>query len=143
MKSSCTPSPSNKKECITNIGKILVTEHGKKNYYTPEEVKKAHKKSKCYDALSPDILDFSCWAMSIFSSHNDFDSYHESTGEIYDYAAMKSEMLQGLSASSDTHWTEIPDLDIDASWLDFGDAFEGIFEGIGEFIGGIFSIVDL
>lgn len=69
--------------------------------------------------------------MSMFSSHSDFDRYHAETGEVCDYVEMKTEMLSGLSAAAD--WTEIPDLDIDASWLDFGD----VFEGIGEFIGGI------
>ncbi len=125
---SCTPAPTNKKEYISDIGKVLVEDNGKKKYYTTEEVKKAHENSKWYD-----VVDFSCWAMSTFSSHSDFDRYHTETGEICDYVEMKTEMLKGLSASSAADWTEIPDLDIDASWLDFGD----VFEGIGEFIGGI------
>ncbi len=137
MKPSCPPAPSNKKEYITEIGKLLIQQNGKKKYYKPEEVKKAHKKSTWYNPL--DVLDFSCWAISIFSSHNDFDNYHVTTDEACDYAVMKSEMLSGLSAKDATDWTMIPDLDIDASWLDFGDAFEGIFEGIGEFIGAIFD----
>lgn len=136
MGTSCTPSPTNKKEYITDIGKILVAQNGKKKYYKPEEVKKAHRKSKWYDSHVPD---FSCWAMSTFSSHSDFDTYHQLTGEACDYVAMKTEMLSGLSISSNTDWTDIPDLDIDASWLDFGDIFEGLLEGIGEFIGGIFD----
>ena len=134
MKNSCAPSPANKKEYISDIGKILVEENGKKKYYKPEEVKNAHRKSKWYDGL-----DFSCWAMSTFSSHSDFDSYHESTGEVCDYTEMKSEMLSGLSISSTADWTEIADLNIDASWLDFGDVFGGILEGIGGFIGAIFD----
>ncbi len=134
MGTTCAPAPTNKKEYITDIGKILVTENGKKKYYKPEEVKKAHQKSKWYD-----VLDFSCWAMCTFSSHSDFDRYHEETGEICDYAEMKTEMLSGFSASADTDWLSLPDIDIDASWLDFGNMFDGIFEGIGEFIGGIFD----
>ena len=132
MGNSCAPAPINKKEYITDIGKILVQEHGKKKYYKPEEVKKAHRKSKWYD-----VLDFSCWGMSTFSSHSDFDKYHQNTGEICNYVEMKTEMLSGLSISSTADWTEIPDLDIDVSWLDFGDIFEGVFEGIGEIISGI------
>lgn len=134
MGKSCVPAPTNKKEYISDLGKILVNENGKKKYYKPEEVKKAHRKSKWYDGL-----DFSCWAMSTFSSHSDFDKYHEKTGEICDYGEMKTEMLSGLSVSSSSDWTEIPDLDIDASWLDFGEVFDGLLEGIGEFIGGIFD----
>ena len=134
MGNSCAPAPTDKKEYITDIGKILVREHGKKKYYKPEEVKKAHRNSKWYD-----LLDFSCWGMSIFSSHFDFDKYHERSGEICDYAEMKTEMLSGLSIYSTADWTEIADLDIDASWLDFGDIFDGIIEGIREFVSGIFD----
>ena len=134
MGTSCAPAPTNKREYISDIGKILVEENGKKKYYKPEEVKKAHKKSKWYDGL-----DFSCWGMSTFTSHSDFDKYHEQTGEVCDYTEMKTEMLNGLSVSSTADWTEIPDLDIDSSWLDFGDVFDGVLEGIGEFIGGIFD----
>mgnify|MGYP000692886605 CR=1 FL=1 len=77
--------------------------------------------------------------MSTFSSHSDFDKYHEETGEICDYTDMKTEMLSGLSVSSNTDWTAITDIDIDSSWLDFGDIFDGLLEGIGEFIGGVFD----
>jgi len=115
METSCTPSPINKKEYIRDLGKILVEENGKKKYYKPEEVKTAHKKSKWYDGV-----DFTCWAMSTFSSHSDFDTYHEQTGESCDYIEMKSEMLSGLSISQNSDWIDIPDIDIDASWLDFG-----------------------
>jgi len=134
MGKSCPPSPTNKKEYISDIGKILVGENGKKKYYEPEEVKKAHQKSKWYDGL-----DFSCWAMATFSSHPDFDNYHDITGEACDYIGMKKEMLNGLSVSSNADWTAIPDLDIDSSWLDFGDIFDGVLDGIGDFIFGIFE----
>ncbi|WP_340199598.1 hypothetical protein [Ascidiimonas sp. W6] len=130
MDKSCAPAPSDKKEYITAIGKILVEKHGKKRYYKPEEVKKAHRESKWYATF-----DFSCWAMSTFSSHTDFDLYHQAIGETCNYTEMKTEMLQGLSASSTTDWTDITAIDIDDSWLDFG----SVFEGIGELISGIFD----
>ena len=133
MTKICTSPPSNKKAYITDIGKILVADNGKKKYYKPEEIKKAHKKSKWYDGL-----DFSCWGMSTYSSHSDFDKYHEETGEVCDYVEIKTEMLSGIPATPNTDWMDIPNLDVDASWLDFGDVFDGIFEGIGEFIDGIF-----
>ena len=132
----CPPAPLNKKEYITDIGKILVEEHGKKKYYKPEEVKKASKKSKFYEASE---IDWHCWAMCTFSSHADFDSYHELTVEICDYVSMKPEMLSGLATNSSADWLAIPDLDIDASWLDFGDIFDGILDGIGDIISGIFD----
>lgn len=131
---SCAPPPTNKKEYISDLAKILVESNGKKKYYKPEEVKEAHKKSKWYDGL-----DFSCWGMSTFSSHKDFDKYHEETGEICDYTEMKTEMLNGLSISSTADFSDISNLNIDDSWLDFGESFDGFFEGIGEFIGGIFD----
>jgi hypothetical protein len=136
MNTQCPTAPPNKKEYITDIGKILVAEHGKKKYYKPEEVKKASKKSKHYDSSG---IDWHCWAMCTFSSHSDFDAYHEITGEVCNYVDMKTEMLSGLTTSTSVDWLAIPDLDIDASWLDFGDVFDGLLEGVGEFIGGIFD----
>lgn len=134
MSINCPTAPANKKEYVTDIGKILVKDYGKKKYYKPEEVKNAHRKSRWYDGL-----DFSCWGMSTFSSHSDFDNYHRQTGEVCDYVDMKNEMLQGLSVSNGSEILELPDFDIDASWLDFGDVFGNVLEGIGEFIAGIFD----
>ncbi len=136
MNSQCPPAPTNKKEFISDIGKILIEDYGKKKYYKPEEVKSASKKSKYHEYVG---VDWHCWAMCTFSSHPDFDAYHELTGEVCDYVEMKTEMLGGLATSVSADWLTIPDLDIDASWLDFGDAFGGVLEGIGEFIGGIFD----
>lgn len=134
MSKTCPSAPANKKAYITDLGKILVQDYGKKKYYKPKEVEKANRKTKWYD-----VLDLHCWGMSIFSSHSDFDAYHRETGEICDYVEMKTEMLSGLSVSVAADWTEIPNIDLDASWLDFGDIFDGFLEGIGDFIGGIFE----
>lgn len=134
MSTSCEPAPQNKREFISDIGEILVKDNGKKKYYTPMEVKKAHQKSKWYHNE-----DWSCWAMSVFTSHEAFDLYHELTREACNYVAMKTEMLSGLSFSTASDWTKISDLDIDASWLDFGEVFDGLLEGVGEFISGIFD----
>jgi hypothetical protein len=126
----CSKAPENKKEYLTDIGKILVEEHGKKKYYKPEEVREAHRKSKWYDGL--ESLDFSCWAMSTYSSHSEFDEYHLQTGESCDYLEMKSQMLGGLSnIDFDLSLTDVDDL----SWLDFGDIFEGFFD----FVTGVFD----
>jgi hypothetical protein len=132
MNKTCSTAPANKKEYLTDIGKILVNDYGKKKYYKPEEVKTAHKKSEWYDAL-----DFSCWGMSTYSSHSDFDNYHEQTGEVCDYVEMKAEMLQGLSLSDGSEILNLPEFNMDASWLDFGAVFGNILEGIGDFIFGI------
>lgn len=131
MENTCSPAPTNKKEYISSLGKVLVKEYGKKKYYKPEEIKQAHKKDKWYHNIldvSDGIEIFSCWGMSTFSSHSDFDKYHQKTGEACDYIAMKTEMLSEWTSSVDFNWTEIPDIDIDASWLDFGEVFEGVLE---------------
>jgi hypothetical protein len=73
--------------------------------------------------------------MSAYSSHTDFDKYHAKTGETCNYAEMKTEMFSGLSFAENPKAFEVSDLDIDASWLDFG----GFFDGIGDFFGGIFE----
>lgn len=132
MSTTCTPAPVNKKEYITDIGKILVKDYGKKKYYQPKEVKKAHRKSRWHDGV-----DFSCWGMSTFTSHADFDNYHQQTGEVCDYAEMKTEMLKGLSLTTGSEIFESSDFNIDASWLDFGEIFENILDGISGFITGI------
>lgn len=134
MSTNCPSAPTNKKEYLTDIGKILVKDYGKKKYYKPEEVKNAHRKSKWYDGI-----DFSCWGMSTYSSHQDFDNYHEQTGEVCDYVEMKTEMLQGLSITDSSEILDFSNIDVDASWLDFGDIFGNLLDGIGEFIGGIFD----
>ncbi|GAB0156330.1 hypothetical protein CHRYSEOSP005_15940 [Chryseobacterium sp. Alg-005] len=127
MSEFCTPLPENKKQYIGDIGKILVDDYGKKEYYKPEEIKNANKKSRWYKGT-----DYSCWSMSVFSSHDDFDAYHKSTGEICDYVEMKQAMLSGISADSlDFESLDVSgaDIDIDSSWLDFG----AFFEAIGDF----------
>lgn len=134
MTNSCAQAPNDKREYIATIGDILVKDYGKKKYYKPAEVKKAHKKSNYAESL-----DFSCWAMSVFSSHDDFEAYHQQTEDICDYTKMKTEMLVGLSDNNIQMESEIPVEMLDASWLDFGDLFEGIFEGIGSFIAAIFE----
>src|SRR5688572_151862 len=126
---SCAPAPTDKRKYISDLGKILVKDHGKKKYYKPDEVKKAHQKSAW------NHLDFSCWGMSTFSSHSDFDDYHQQAGEACDYTEMKTEMLEGISITDSVHLTDLPDLDLDASWLDLGVILEGVLDGIGEFFG--------
>jgi hypothetical protein len=61
-------------------------------------------------------LDFSCWAMSTYSSHSDFDEYHEQTGEICNYSEMKAEILEGISLTDAVHVTDFSEVDLDASW---------------------------
>jgi hypothetical protein len=132
----CPSAPTDKRKYISDLGKILVKDYGKKKYYKPKEVKKAHQKSQWSD------FDFSCWGMSTYSSHSDFDNYHQETGEICDYTTMKAEMLEGISLTDSIHLTDLTEIDLDASWLDIGELVGGVLEGIGEFFSSILSSID-
>jgi hypothetical protein len=131
MSLSCPPPPLNKKEYLSDIGQILVMEHGKKEYYTPDEVKKAHKKSHWSEGV-----DFSCWAMSTFSSSEDFTHHHLQSGEQCDYTEMKTQMLHGLSVTNTLTGAELP-ADSNTSWWDIGVVFDAISDGLGDLISGI------
>jgi hypothetical protein len=128
MKEFCTPLPDNKKQYIKDVGTVLVNDYGKKEFYKPEEVKKANQKT----SWGTSGTDFSCWSMSVFSSHEDFDAYHIREGEVCDYVEMKQTMLEGISGNNfDFSFLEFTDSDIniDSSWLDLGE----IFGAIGDF----------
>ncbi len=133
MNNQCQAILTDKRAYIKELGKILVNDYGKQKFYKPAAVKKSHKKSSFAD------LDFSCWGMCIFSSHEDFDTYHKRSGEICDYVEMKREMLIGLSNTNVTNWLEIPDILFDASWLDIGEFLGDFVFGIVEFFGSIFD----
>lgn len=116
---ACAMKPSDRREQVRRVGNDLVRHYGKKRFYTVDEVKNAHRRQSIG-------LDFACWSHAAFNSHGDFDAYHRSVGENCDYAAMKREMLDAVSDSSDTSW-----FDIDLSWLDFPDIDWSIFDFLG------------
>jgi hypothetical protein len=80
--------------------------------------------------------------MSTYSSHSDFDEYHEGTGEICDYTTMKAEMLEGISLTESVDLAQLGEIDLDASWLEIGELLQGVLEGIGEFFASILSSID-
>ena len=112
-----------RKDYVAHVGEILVRNHGKQPFYSPEDVKTASSQvsdsSKDYS-----FIDWHCWAMCVFCARGDFDVYHQSIGENCDYASMKGEMMAGLSGG-----TLGPDFDADASWLELRDFdLSSIFE---------------
>jgi hypothetical protein len=115
---ACAISPRDKRAQLKTVGDDLVRHHGKKHFYTVQQVKDANRRNNI-------DLDFACWSHAAFNTRSDFDSYHESIGESCDYAAMKSEMLSSISTSSDTSW-----FDIDLSWLEFPDIDWSTFDFI-------------
>ena len=57
------------------------------------------------------------------------------------YDEMRAEILLDFTIASIENWQSIPTIDHDVSWLDFGDLTESIFEGITEFLSGIFEAI--
>jgi len=113
---ACAISPSDRRRQVRLVGNDLVKAHGKKQYYTVQEVKNANRRQ----GISYDVA---CWSHATFNSHQDFDGYHQSIGESCDYVAMKSEMLSSVSNAADTSW-----FDVDLSWLEFPDIDWSIFD---------------
>lgn len=113
---ACALSPRDKRRQVTRVGNDLVKHHGKRRYYTIQEVKDANRRQGI-------DLDLACWSHAAFNSHGDFDAYHRSIGEACDYAAMKADMLSSVSDASDSTW-----FDIDLSWLEFPDIDWSIFD---------------
>lgn len=113
---ACAQSPGDKRAQAKAVGDDLVRNYGKKPYYTVDEVKAANRRQKI-------DVDFCCWSHALFNSHADFDSHHRAIGEQCDYAGMKAEMLQSVSATPDGSW-----FDMDLSWLEFPDIDFSIFD---------------
>lgn len=113
---ACAILPKDRRAQLKAVGDDLVRHHGKKHFYTVQQVKDANRRNNI-------SLDFGCWSHATFNTRKDFDSYHESIGESCDYAAMKSEMLSSISNSSDSSW-----FDIDLSWLEFPGIDFSIFD---------------
>lgn len=118
---ACEMKPADKKKFVSDVGQRLVRDHGKKNYYKPEQIRKAARDGGYAD----DII---CWAYSMYSSPSDFAAIHEAAGEVCDYAAMKSEVLSDLATDGsflgidiDLSWLEWPDIDLSDAfdWFDF------------------------
>lgn len=135
-KSTCPPAPPNKQQYIHDIGHELVAAYGKKDFYTPEEVRKSHRNKKKGTTLELDP-DFICWTISIFSSHKDFDEYHRDTGESCDYIEMRQEMLGGSKSSIWDELISAPDFDLDGSWISFTEMLSSVSDGVGSVFSGL------
>jgi hypothetical protein len=108
--------PTDRRRQVKLVGDDLVKNHGRKSFYSVEEVKAANRRQGIG-------LDFGCWSHATFNSHKDFDAYHQSIGESCDYVSMKAEMLSSVSTAADTSW-----FDVDLSWLEFPDIDWSIFD---------------
>ena len=115
---ACAISPVDRRKQVRLVGNDLVKNYGKKQYYTVEQVKEANRRQ----GISFDVT---CWSHATFNTHEDFDVYHQSIGELCDYVSMKSEMLLSISSATDASW-----FDIDLSWMEFPDIDWSIFDFI-------------
>lgn len=127
-----TLPPEDKRDYIAEIGRLLLQQHGKRKFYAPVDVKQANDESS-YAAYG-----YACWGMCVFSSHEEFDRYHETADHQCSYYDMRRVMLEDI-AGTDADWDvwDIADIDLDTSWLDF----DSIGEGIGKFFASIFESI--
>lgn len=113
---ACAMKPEDRRHQVKVVGEDLVRHHGRKPFYSVEEVKAANRRQKV-------DFDVACWSHAVFNSHGDFDAYHRSLGEDCDYVSMKAEMLSSVSTAPDTSW-----FDLDLSWLEFPDIDWSLFD---------------
>lgn len=96
---------------VDRVGQQLVAKHGKQKYYTQPQISSAA-------SAAGYPIDVHCWAYCVFMDEPSFDAFHRSIGEICDFTAMKTTMLQGLAGGGfglpdlDLSWIEWPDLDL-------------------------------
>ena len=71
---SCSISPADRRAQAKAVGDHLARRHGKKPFYTVDEVQDANR-------LAGIPLDVCCWSHAFFNSHADFDAMHAAAGE--------------------------------------------------------------
>jgi hypothetical protein len=86
----CALPTVDKRLLAKKVGNDLVKHHGKKRHYTVEEIKAAARRQNF-----PDTWD--CWAMSLYSSPQDFAEHHARTGEHCDFQAMHNSMAEAVA----------------------------------------------
>jgi hypothetical protein len=107
---TCAIPPKDKRLLARHVGKRLVSLYGKRQSYSPKIVKAAMRRCEF-----PDVWD--CWALSLFSSASDFDSYHSAVGEACDYAAMHADMLSAVQVDAAFDFSSL-------DWLDGTSLFD-------------------
>ena len=118
---ACAIPPADRRRQIRLVGKDLVEHHGKRKFYSIQQVRDAHRRQG-FD------IDVVCWSHAFFNSHADFDAHHAQLGEPCDYVAMKRDMVDAVSTPSDSGSLLDLDFDLDLSWLEFPEIDWSIFD---------------
>lgn len=114
----CKLEPDDKRAFGQAVGNDLLRHHGKRKYYSPQQVQ-----ASCTRLDYP--VDWHCWAMSLYTSPEDFTAYHDAIGEVCDQSVMKSQMVSALTDGASASW-----FDMDMSWFDWpGVDLSGVFDG--------------
>jgi hypothetical protein len=108
---TCSTSVGDKRAFGQAVGNELLRRHGKRSSYMPKQIERAVER-----AGFP--IDVSCWAMSLYSSRENFNEHHAATGEVCDYAAMKSEMVLAMTDGASSSWFDI-DMSSIFDFIDF------------------------
>ena len=75
---------------IQKLGPLMRKRYGRSRYYTVAQVQKTVEVS----GLNPNYI---CYGLSEYCSEDDFNTYHQNTGESCDYHEMRSEMATSWS----------------------------------------------
>jgi hypothetical protein len=115
---TCLHSPPDKRAFGKVVGDRLLKRRGKRKSYSVMDITEA-----VLDAGFS--VDHSCWAYALYTSREEFEAHHAATGEVCDYAVMKSEMFAAMTDGASSSW-----FDLDMSWLEWPDIdFSAIFNG--------------
>ncbi len=117
----CAIRPLQARRQIQAVGDDLVRHHGKRRFYTVEQVRAANRRQGIG-------LDVGCWSHAFFNSHADFDRLHAGQGAACDYAGMKSELAEALTSADASPPSSWLDFDWDLSWLELPDLDWSIFD---------------
>jgi hypothetical protein len=109
-----TISLPDKRALAQSVGRDLVERYGKKKYYSAGMVRSSARRVGLRH-------DWDCWALAMYASAVEFNDHHRTLGHACDYIAMRREMIVALSKDAAATWD---DLDLAASWLDWGFDFD-------------------
>jgi len=123
------------KKHLKRLAPQLVRAAGKRQHYTPADVKKTAE-----GCGYP--MDYICYAIAAYSSPFDFQTYHSERGEICDYESMRSEIgdvcfgghtdftiSDALESSSSSSWLPSDIGSGDSNGAGYSDAEGGTDDG--------------